>query len=162
VARVTKRFPDTREGREAADAFAKSLEGAKRFYDVRISVNRETRMQSFTRRKDADGWIAHTGPDRLRGVVTDPRRGQVPFVEVVERWFKARTTKGPRSVDRDREIVRVHVLPAWRPCDRGDNSGGDSRPGGWVGLREAGARDGRSAVQHGAGGVQLGHGRGHH
>ncbi len=110
-ARVVKRFPDTRQGRQAADAFAKSLGGAKRFYDVRISVNGETRMQSFTRRKDADAWIAQTGPDRLRGVVSDPRRGQIPFAEVVERWFEARTTKRPRSVDRDREIMRVHVLP---------------------------------------------------
>jgi integrase len=109
---VTRRFPDTREGRAAADAFAKTLTDAKRFYDVRISVNGETRMQSFARRKDAETWIVYTGPDRLRGVVTDPRRGQVCFGELVERWFEARTAKRPRSIDRDREIMRLHVLPA--------------------------------------------------
>ncbi len=136
---MTKRFSDTREGREAADAFAKTLGAAKRFSDVRIYVNGETRMQSFTRRKDANTWIAHTGPDRLLGVVPDPHRGQVPFVEVVEAWFEARTTKRPRSIDRDREIMRVHVLPAIGGAAMASVSRADIQrlPDGWVARKLA-------------------------
>lgn len=80
-------------------------------YDVRTRIGGRVVTRTFRRRKDADVYSNTVETDKLRGVVLDPRRSRQPLEVVAAAWLKARTSKRPSSLARDRAIIDHHVVP---------------------------------------------------
>lgn len=72
---VSRRFPDTKEERAAAQSFATSLSEPRIAYDVRARIGEREVSKTFSRRRDADAFAATIEVDKLRGVALDPRTG---------------------------------------------------------------------------------------
>jgi integrase len=64
----------------------------------------------FTRKADAELWLAQVRADQLRGTYVDPRAGRVTLKEFAERWLAA---QGHRAGTRRlyERTMRLHVLP---------------------------------------------------
>jgi integrase len=104
IKRQTKARTDPDTGKVVRKAEAR--------YDVRWRrPDGKTGNKTFRVLRDAESFIRQVGADDLAGIVTDPRRAKVTVNEMVEQWFAAKTTKRPRTVQRDRQILNTHVLP---------------------------------------------------
>jgi integrase len=120
---VTERFPDTREGRRAADLYAKSLDQVRTFYDVRTRIDGRVVTKSFPTRKAADAWATQVAHDKLTGVAVDPRSGTEHFGDYAKRWLDTRRVRGrplaPKTLDLYRVLLRAHIDPTFekRPLD---------------------------------------------
>jgi len=108
--RVTERFPDTREGRQAADGWAKGLDDPRTFYDVRTRIDGRVVNKSFTTRKAADAWATQISHDKLTGVAIDPRSGDELFSHYAQRWLDTRRVKGRPLAPKTLELYRVCLL----------------------------------------------------
>jgi len=115
--RVTERFPDTREGRRAADLYAKSLDQARTFYDVRTRIDGRVVTKSFPTRKAADAWATQVAHDKLTGIAVDPRSGAEHFGDYAKRWLDIRRVRGrplaPKTLDLYRVLLRAHIDPTF-------------------------------------------------
>ena len=80
-------------------------------YDVRWRVGDKVYTRTFHRRKDADAFAVTIEADRLKGIVIDPRRGNVTFESVAKKWQASTPTKRARSKELDEMVLRVHILP---------------------------------------------------
>ena len=108
--RVSQRFPDTKEGREAATRLGNTLSDVERFYDVRVRAHGRVLNKSFRRRKDADAWAVEAEAQRLRGVVRDPRRGHVALEQVAEGVAESQFHKtGPLNRARTKETLTTRT-----------------------------------------------------
>jgi len=108
---VSRRFPDTAEGRTAARSFAETLRDAKVVYDVRARVGDREVSKTFARRKDADAFAATMEADSLRGVAVDPRAGRLTVSELAREWLGGNPAKRPDTWATDDYHLRVHILP---------------------------------------------------
>lgn len=87
-----------------------SASGAR--YDVRYrDPSRQLRKKTFARKVDAERFAKTTGADLVRGEWTDPRGGQVRFVDWLATWRATTTNLRPSTVARDESYLRSHVLP---------------------------------------------------
>ena len=68
--------------------------------------------RTFHRRKDADAFAVTIEADRLKGIVIDPRKGNVTFESVAKKWQTSMPTKRARSRELDEMVLRVHILPS--------------------------------------------------
>ncbi len=109
---VTRRFPDTPEGRDAARGFAQTLRDARVVYDVRSRVGDREVSKTFARRKDADAFAATMETDNLRGVAVDPRGGRLTVNELAREWLVGNPAKRADTWATDEYHLRVHILPA--------------------------------------------------
>jgi len=89
--RVVQRFRSTDAGRKEARGLVARLDGGSSLYDVRTRIAGRQVSKTFTRRRDADAWIASTEGDRMRGVAVDPRRGSVTVEDYARAWLAAGT-----------------------------------------------------------------------
>ena len=96
MAHVTKRTTRTGENR----------------YDVewRLSDGK-VRTKTFTRRKDADAFRATVETQRLRGVVTDPRRARVTVQGYAAAWMDRRTDIRPTTRAKYQYLLDRHIVP---------------------------------------------------
>jgi integrase len=69
--------------------------------------------RSFTTRSAADSYIATVGADKVRGIVIDPRRGQVTFKVYAIRWIDDRTDLAERTVELYRHLLEHHIEPTF-------------------------------------------------
>ena len=115
--RVTRRFPDTRGGRQAADSWAKGLDDSRTFYDVRTRIDGRVVTKSFTTRKTADAWATQVDHDKLTGIAIDPRSGDELFSHYAQRWLDTRRVKGrplaPKTLELYRVLLRAHIEPTF-------------------------------------------------
>ena len=115
--RVTERFPDTREGRQAADGWAKGLDDPRTFYDVRTRIDGRVVTKSFATRKAADAWTTQIAHDKLTGVAIDPRSGTELFSHYAHRWLDTRRVKGrplaPKTLELYGVLLRAHIEPTF-------------------------------------------------
>jgi integrase len=115
--RVIERFPDTREGRQAADAWAKGLDHPRTFYDIRTRIDGRVVTKSFATRKAADAWATQVGHDKLKGVAIDPRSGTELFADYARSWLDTRRVKGwplaPKTLELYGLLLRVHIGPTF-------------------------------------------------
>jgi integrase len=109
---VSRRFPDTKEGRNEAQRFSENLTDARSAYDVRVRVGDREVSKTFVRRKDADAYAATMEVDKLRGVALDPRAGRLTVEELARRWLEANPAKRPDTRATDEYHLRAHILPA--------------------------------------------------
>ncbi len=108
---VSRRFPDTAEGRTAARSFAETVRDAKVVYDVRARVGDREVSKTFARRKDADAFAATMEADSLRGVAVDPRAGRLTVSELAREWLDGNPAKRPDTWATDDYHLSVHILP---------------------------------------------------
>jgi integrase len=108
---LSRRFPDTKEGRNAAQKFAKQLVGAKTAYDVRVRVGDREVSKTFVRRRDAHAYATTIEVDKLRGVVIDPRADRLTVEELGQRWLDSNPAKRPDTRATDEYHLRAHVNP---------------------------------------------------
>jgi integrase len=64
----------------------------------------------FSRKADAELWLAQVRADQLRGTYVDPRAGKITLQEFAEQWL---TAQGHRASTRRlyERTMRLHVLP---------------------------------------------------
>lgn len=67
--------------------------------------------ETFERKGDADRYLAAVETDRTRGVLGDPRGGEITFAEWVE-IYRASNPKRATTAARDAHVLRTHLLPA--------------------------------------------------
>ncbi len=115
--RVTRRFPDTRDGRQAAQSWAGILEDTRTFYDVRTRIDGRMLTKTFSTRKAADAWATKVAHDKLAGIAVDPRSGAQLFAEYATRWLESRRVRGrplaPKTQELYRVLLRVHIEPTF-------------------------------------------------
>jgi integrase len=76
------------------------------------------RSRTFTRRVDAERFLATVEVDKARGSWTDPQAARLTFAEWVER-YEATTHKRPTTSARDRAVLRRWLLPRLGPVRLG-------------------------------------------
>jgi len=108
---VSRRFPDTKEGRSAASRFPVQALGAKAGYDVRMRVDDREVSKTFIRRRDAHAYATTIEVDKLRGVAIDPRAGRLTVEELAQRWLDSNPAKRPDTRATDEYHLRAHVNP---------------------------------------------------
>ena len=115
--RVTRRFPDTRDGRQAAQSWAGILDDTRTFYDVRTRIDGRMVTKTFPTRKAADAWATKVAHDKLAGIAVDPRSGAQPFAQYAARWLDSRRVRGrplaPKTRELYRVLLRVHIEPTF-------------------------------------------------
>jgi integrase len=85
----------------------------RKVYDVRLrDPDGRVYTRTFESQKDAKAFEASERTDRARGRWVDPRRAGAPFSEAASVWLEGNIHKRPSSIERDKTIVAMHLLPA--------------------------------------------------
>ena len=71
------------------------------------------RSRSFTRKADADRFMATVQADLIRGDWTDPRLSQITVDEWAVRWLRTKSHLKPKTLTGYRSNLKAHVLPAF-------------------------------------------------
>jgi integrase len=115
--RVTQRFPDTPDGRRAAQSWSTMLDDPRTFYDVRTRIDGRMVTKTFPTRKAAEAWATKVAHDKLTGIAVDPRSGAEPFAQYATRWLESRRVRGrplaPKTRELYRVLLRVHIEPTF-------------------------------------------------
>lgn len=69
------------------------------------------RGETFTRKADAERWLATQEADVARGLWVDPTLGRITFGEYVEIWRAGLHGLRDSSLDRNLGVARCHLLP---------------------------------------------------
>jgi integrase len=72
------------------------------------------RARNFTRKVDADAFLATMEADKLRGEWTDPRRSRITFGEWSDRVQASRVNLAASTRDNDRSVIRSLILPTFQ------------------------------------------------
>ena len=67
--------------------------------------------QTFTRKREAEAWLARTEADMLAGGWVSPEAGAVKLVDYGLRWITERPGLRPRTADLYRAMFAKHVVP---------------------------------------------------
>lgn len=70
------------------------------------------RAKNFSRKTDADRYLAGLEADKLRGRYADPRLGRTRLAEWIAEWQSTRTNLTAATKLRDDASIRNHVVPA--------------------------------------------------
>ncbi len=71
------------------------------------------RSKSFTRKVDAERFLASVEHSKATGSYVDPALAKVTVEEWAGRWLAGQAHVKPTTLDRYEGIVRKHVLPTW-------------------------------------------------
>lgn len=80
------------------------------------------RSKTFTRKADAERWLAFMQMARGRGEWVDPALGRTTLDAWIERWWPTTANLRPSTRARDETYVRCYLLPhfgTWRLADIG-------------------------------------------
>ncbi len=77
------------------------------------------RSKTFDRRADAERWLAGVAVSKAAGDWIDPDLGKRTFASWAEEWSAGIVDLRPSTLDRDRRIVRCHLLPRFGPVPLG-------------------------------------------
>jgi integrase len=72
------------------------------------------RARNFTRKVDAEAFLASMEADKLRGEWTDPRRSRITFGEWSDRVQASRVNLATSTRDNDRSVIRSLILPTFQ------------------------------------------------
>jgi len=73
------------------------------------------RSKTFERRADAERWLAGVEVSKSAGDWIDPALGKRTFADWAQEWSATIVDLRPSTLDRDRRIVRVHLIPRFGP-----------------------------------------------
>lgn len=71
------------------------------------------RSRTFSRRVDAERWLAAAELSKARGEWIDPALGRCTFAAWVEEWSSTIVDLRPSTRDRDLRAIRVHLIPVF-------------------------------------------------
>ena len=74
------------------------------------------RSKTFERRADAERWLAGVEVSKSAGDWIDPALGKRTFADWAQEWSATIVDLRPSTLDRDRRIVRVHLIPRFGPA----------------------------------------------
>src|ERR671913_1877676 len=69
------------------------------------------RSKSFSRKVDAERWVAEIEHAKTRGAWTDPALGRVRFADWLAAWWATTTNLRPTTRARDETLLRLYALP---------------------------------------------------
>jgi hypothetical protein len=69
------------------------------------------RSKTFTKRADADRWLAGVEVSKASGEWVDPRLGKITFTQWVDRWSSTIVDLRASTYERDLGLVRKHLVP---------------------------------------------------
>jgi hypothetical protein len=99
--------------------------------------------KTFTRKIDADRYLAEVEHAKLKGAYVDPKLGRTRFGELAERWHNTTAGLKPSTRHAYRVLLDLHVLPSFR--------GRAGRPRGPAGGQRVARRPARRWHERGAG-----------
>jgi integrase len=77
------------------------------------------KAKTFKTKKEARAYLAEVETTRNRGAYIDPHAGRVRFGVIAGRWADGRPV-GARTVERNRSVLRTHILPKWESWPIGE------------------------------------------
>jgi integrase len=81
-------------------------------YDVRMRDPGGTNYKrTFRTKREAEAFDVREKADRSRGSWIDPRNAETTFGEWTQTWLAQPGSKRPRTIARDSDAVRLHMLP---------------------------------------------------
>src|SRR6266536_6332212 len=69
------------------------------------------RSKSFSRKVDAERWLADIEHAKVRGGWTDPALGKVRFSDWLTAWWATTTNLRPTTRARDETLLRLYAIP---------------------------------------------------
>src|SRR6266511_4119106 len=69
------------------------------------------RSKSFSRKVDAERWVAEIEHAKTRGAWTDPALGRVRFSDWLAAWWATTTNLRPSTRARDETLLRLYAIP---------------------------------------------------
>jgi integrase len=75
--------------------------------------DRRERTQTFSRKVDADRWLAAVTTDIARGTYVDPRLGKTLFSVWADQWTGTTVANRITTRTRDKSYLRTHILPVF-------------------------------------------------
>jgi hypothetical protein len=69
------------------------------------------RSKSFSRKVDAERWVAEIEHAKTRGAWTDPALGRVRFSDWLAAWWATTTNLRPTTRARDETLLRLYAIP---------------------------------------------------
>lgn len=70
-----------------------------------------TAPKTFATQTDAERWLSVTEGEIVRGDWMNPDAGRVPLGDYAAKWVDERPGLAPRTVDRYRRLLRLHIRP---------------------------------------------------
>src|SRR5262245_65433781 len=70
------------------------------------------RAKTFPTKREANAYLAQIETTKNRGTYVSPHAGRVLFADHAREWMAARRT-AETTTERDRSVMRTHVLPQW-------------------------------------------------
>ncbi len=67
--------------------------------------------ETFAAKADALSFLSNVETDLARGILVDPKAGRMTVNELAEEWLASNPGKRAGTLERDRAILRLHVLP---------------------------------------------------
>lgn len=111
VRTVTRRFPDTREGRREKNQFMATLADPTTRYEVRYRVDGREVSKTFKHRKPADDHVTKLDNAEIDGLVADPRRARQTLTTYARAWL-ARHDVAESTKALYEHLLEKHILPA--------------------------------------------------
>lgn len=69
--------------------------------------------KAFSRKIDAQRWLATQQADQLRGQWSDPRSSRIAFEQQASEWMAARRSQRRTTLARDKSLLQAMVLPTF-------------------------------------------------
>lgn len=82
---------------------------------------------TFATQTDAERWLSVKEAEIIRGDWLDPDAGRVRLGDYATRWIDERPGLAPRTVDRYRRLLRLHIAPKLGRCEVGEVTTGHVR-----------------------------------
>lgn len=93
------------------------------------------RSKTFTRKTDAEQFLAQVETDKTRGTWIDPARADVSFDAWAEQWLRTTTHLKPKTRVGYESMLRVRLLPAFAKAPIGEIRPSDVRD--WLAATQA-------------------------
>ena len=83
-------------------------------YDVRLRApDGQSYKRTFSTKREAEAFDAQERSDRRRGTWLDPRGAEITFAEWVATWQASPGAKRARTLAKEDDVLRVHLLPTF-------------------------------------------------
>lgn len=113
MAHIQRRCSTCRRSVPAGVRACPGCGGRKAWWVARwIDTDRVERSQAFSRRPDAERYLASEETAKATGSYVDPRLGRRPLAEVVEDWYaSAAPSLKPKTQASYRGLIDVRIVP---------------------------------------------------
>lgn len=93
--------------------YRRQTAGGKARWQARIATPAGRKVATFTRRRDAEEWVAEQERAVRLGAWVDPQAGRTSVREWAERWQASRVGLRASTLAQQDSYLRTHVLPAF-------------------------------------------------